>query len=238
MARVNPQPARLDLRIVVPDPPSSGARVEVRPLVDGVDILAGAFTEGPGEDPDRLLTLDSPLVACATPVPVRLAEAVCTEGCCGALYVTIRRDGDEVIWGGWHNPDEAGPLLPDFSFDAAQYQAEIVRAIGDRSWEWPAMTVARLLNAGLREHRDWPEYYGCELGAVVAWPWEDGRVNAFLYEPSRSAIRDGLPWRQWQLVLAVDDEDPVAQARRLTERLLKQDPRALAQVCGGGSGLA
>ncbi|AXQ54343.1 MULTISPECIES: hypothetical protein [Streptomyces] len=36
---------RLTLRIVVPDARRRGAAVEVRQLVDGEDLLAGAFTE-------------------------------------------------------------------------------------------------------------------------------------------------------------------------------------------------
>lgn len=85
----------LELRIVMEDGP------QVRPFIDGRDFLAEAFTEGPGYGPANLPNLragDEPRTVC-------LAEAACTVGCCGALYVTIRREGDEVVWGGWHNPD-------------------------------------------------------------------------------------------------------------------------------------
>ncbi|MGW0583653.1 hypothetical protein ACWD25_48885 [Streptomyces sp. NPDC002920] len=37
---------------------------------------------------------------------MRLAEASCTEACRGALYVTMQRDGDYVLWDEWRNPDE------------------------------------------------------------------------------------------------------------------------------------
>ncbi|MGW4142910.1 hypothetical protein ACWELV_40310 [Streptomyces mirabilis] len=40
---------------------------------------------------------------------MRLAEASCTEDCCGALCVTIQRDGDYVLWDEWRNPDARQP---------------------------------------------------------------------------------------------------------------------------------
>ncbi|MFH9968705.1 hypothetical protein ACH4PR_46710 [Streptomyces mirabilis] len=43
---------------------------------------------------------------------MRLAEASCTEGCCGALCVTIQRDGDYVLWDEWRNHDEDEVDLP------------------------------------------------------------------------------------------------------------------------------
>ncbi|MFE0581881.1 hypothetical protein [Streptomyces sp. NPDC058874] len=45
------------------------------------------------------------------PRELRLAQAYCTEGCCGALYVTVRRDGDEAVWGGWRGVDVKGRPL-------------------------------------------------------------------------------------------------------------------------------
>lgn len=207
--------------------------MEVRPLVDGEDILAEIFTEGPGEDPEYLLLPDGPLTAVAEPHEVRLAEATCTEGCCGALYVTIRRDGDHVIWSEWRNPDEDEVDLPEFWFDAREYQAEVERAVADHSWEWPARTVARLLERDLRECTDWLAQWECELGNVSAWPWEPDQINLFLFHPGRSAIREDRPWLQFRMVLDVSGEDPAAQAERLAEQLVAGDPRQMAGVCGG-----
>lgn len=110
--------------------------MEVRALVDGRDILADAFTEGPGEDPKYLLVPGGPLTAAPDPHEVRLAEASCTEGCCGALYVTIQRDGDYVLWDKWRNPDEDEVDLAAFRFEVQEYQREVERATTDRSWEW------------------------------------------------------------------------------------------------------
>lgn len=51
---------------------------------------------------------------------MRLAEASCTEGCCGALYVTIQRDGDYVLWDEWRNPDEDEIDLPAWPWEPNQ----------------------------------------------------------------------------------------------------------------------
>ncbi|MFF2431669.1 hypothetical protein [Streptomyces mirabilis] len=223
----------LTLHVVVPDLPQRGARVEVRPLVDSEDILAEVFTEGPGEDPKYLLLPDGPLTAGPEPHEVRLAEATCTEGCCGALYVTIRRDGNHVIWSQWRNPDEDNVDLPEFWFDAQEYQTEVERAVADHSWEWPARTVARLLELDLRERVGWLARWECELGGVSAWLWEPDQINLFLFHPGRSAIGEDRPWLQFRMVLDVSNDDPESQAERLAEQLVAGDPHQTAEVCGG-----
>jgi hypothetical protein len=228
----------LTLHVVVPDAPRRGANVEVRPLVDGEDILTGVFTEGPGEDPKYLLLPDGPLMAATEPHEVRLAEATCTEGCCGALYVAIRREGDHVIWSEWRNPDQTEVDLPEIWFDAREYQAEVERAVADHSWEWPARTVARLLEQDLRERTDWLAQWECELGGVSAWLWEPDQINLFLFHPGRSAIREDRPWLQFRMVLAVSSDDPAGQAERLAEQLIAGDPRQSAEVCGGSKEFA
>lgn len=225
------------LSVVVPDQVTRGSAVEVRPQLGGRDVVAEVFAEGPGEDPRYLLFPDGPLHGHASPREVRLAEATCTEGCCGALYVTIRRDGEQVVWGAWRNPDEDEINLPEFRFDAQQYQAEVERATLDRSWEWPARTVARLLEEELRRTA-WLERWGCELGSVSAWLWEPDQINIFLFHPGRAAIKDGRPWLQFRMTLDISGEDPADQADRLVEELTTFDPRMAADVCGGSQEFA
>jgi hypothetical protein len=145
--------SRIAIRVSVPDPELSGA-VETSIFVDGRPIVAAAFTAGPAESPEYLLGPDHRLHADVEAHEVRLAEADCTEGCCGALYLTIERRGDEVIWRDWRNPDRSGLDLPTVRFGAARYDAEITRAENDHSWEWPDPTVTRLLRARLREQPD------------------------------------------------------------------------------------
>ncbi|MFJ9760587.1 hypothetical protein [Streptomyces sp. NPDC101149] len=222
----------LTLRVVVPDSMQTGADVEVRVLVDGRDILADAFAEGQGEEPEYLLASGGPLTAGRESHEVRLAEASCTEGCCGPLYVTIQLNGDYVVWDEWRNPNQEVDL-PAFRFEARQYRREIERATADRSWEWPARTVARLLERDLRERSDRLARWECELGAVSAWPWEPNLVNVFLFHPGRSAVRDNHPWLQFRMILAVSSDDPANQVERLAEQLVEADPRQAAEVCGG-----
>ncbi|MFF4819309.1 hypothetical protein ACFY2K_32595 [Kitasatospora sp. NPDC001309] len=231
------EPHRLSLRIVVP-PLGTRAGAECRPVVDGRDVLTDVFDEGPAEDPRYLVGPSAPLHATDVPREVRLAEAGCTEGCCGAVYVTIRREGQHVVWSGWRNPVTEEVDLPEFRFDAGQYEAEIHRATTDRSWEWPARTVARLLEERLREHTDWPAAWDCELDGVSAWPWEPDRITVFLFHPGRSAIREGRPWLQFRMTVAISGDDPADQAERLEARLTAEDPREAAEVCGGSKAFA
>lgn len=112
------EPDVLSLRIVCP-PPGQGP-VEVRPLVGGRDLLADAYPHGIGVSPRYLLDTDGPLHATATPREVRLARGGCgEESCCGALYVTVGRDGEHVVWAGWRDPANQDVDLPALRFDAA-----------------------------------------------------------------------------------------------------------------------
>ncbi|MGW1956953.1 hypothetical protein ACWCPI_30085 [Streptomyces sp. NPDC001920] len=147
--------------------------------------------------------------------------------------MTIRRDGDQVVWGSWRNPDEPEVDLPEFRFDARQYGAEVERATSDHSWEWPARTVARLLEGELRQRTAWLERWECELAGVSAWLWEPERINLFFFHPGRSAIREDRPWLQFRMPVAVSGDAPADQAERLAERLTAGDPRRTAEVCGG-----
>ncbi|WP_369273846.1 hypothetical protein AB5J55_31465 [Streptomyces sp. R11] len=222
------------LQVVTPEPAQRGGAVEVRPIIDGEDILATAFDEGPAEDPRHLLSPSSPLMPSLEPKEVRLAEADCTEGCCGAVFVTITREDATVVWHGWRNPDDDELDLPAYRFDARQYEAEVQRAVADHSWEWPARTIARLLEEGLRQQTRWLDRWECELAWASALPWERDRVTVvFFFQPGEPTSRDERPWLQFRIALSVTDDAPVAQADRMLQELLSQDPRAIGHVCGG-----
>ncbi|WP_377464821.1 hypothetical protein [Micromonospora sagamiensis] len=151
--------SRLALDVVVPDSTQGSAVVEVRPWIDGRDILTEAIAAGPGSDPGELLGPDGSLIADVEPHEVRLATAECTEGCCGALYVTVRREGDHVVWSGWRNPDEQEVDLPEFRFDAEEYRTEVERAAREHRREHrrerPAHPLGRLLERYLGRRVDW-----------------------------------------------------------------------------------
>ncbi|MBF6507632.1 hypothetical protein IU422_07720 [Nocardia farcinica] len=224
------QLSQLVLRIVVPELGSDGT-VEVRPIVDGVDVVAAGLPKEPAESPRTLLGADAPLVATAEPREVRLAEAVCTEGCCGALYVTIRRDGEHVVWSDWRDPDSPGTAMPEFRFDAQQYQAEVDRASADRSWEWRACTVARLLQCELERQTEWFERWDCRLIGVHSYPLSRAWFTFYFSHPRRAGRDD--PWLQFRIVRRVSPADPETEATEILERLLARDPREIAEVCGG-----
>ncbi|MFF7777419.1 hypothetical protein ACFZCG_23700 [Streptomyces tanashiensis] len=232
------EPQLLSLRVVVPSLGAEQSTVECRPIVDERDILAEVFGEGPAEDPRYLLSPRTPLHATETPHEVRLAEAGCTEGCCGAVYVTVSREGQHVIWSDWRNPDDEELSLPEFRFDFDQYEAEIDRAAADHTWEWPARTVARLLEERLRTRTDWLSTWECELGAVSAWPWAPDRITVFLFHPGRSAISADHPWLQFRMTIPISGDHANVQVEAIEERLTAEDPREVAEVCGGSKEFA
>ncbi|MFI0912469.1 hypothetical protein [Streptomyces abikoensis] len=104
---------------------------EIRPLIDGQDVLEEIFPEG--------TTLwwqwcgDSiPLAASEADTRVMMAAAECSSTCCGSVWVTIRREGSHVLWEDWENSGDDGKLPPAFRFDADQYDAELARATAAR----------------------------------------------------------------------------------------------------------
>ncbi|MFD7904999.1 hypothetical protein ACFV4G_22465 [Kitasatospora sp. NPDC059747] len=233
------EPDTLSLSILCP-PPGEGY-LEIRPIVSGRDLLAdlslrSTKSGGPrfvGSGPRYLLGRGRPLHATATPHEVRLARSGCgLEQCCSALYVTVTRDEDHVVWAGWRDPAERGFDLPEFRFAANRYEAEVLRAEEDRSWEWPAAVVATLLEAGLRRREDWLARWDCELEAVWASRGEPDRIDVVLRHPPGREETD-LPWAQFLMTLPISADDPPDQARHLEAQLTAGDPRATAELCGG-----
>lgn len=235
-----PQPAgntvdkatsRVSIRVAVADPEYSGT-VETRIFIDDRPIVVEAFTAGPAEPPEYLLGLDHRLHAGVEPHEVRLAEADCTEGCCGALYVTIQRCGDEVVWRGWRNPDTSSLALPAFTFDAAQYDAEVARAESDHTWEWLERTVARLVRKRLREEPELLGRWDCQPGWMEARANDRGRIHvSYLYPRRPSAGKD--PWLQFVAVLEVPAGDAANVANDIVRELCDGDPRRQEWLAGG-----
>ncbi|MGW1778779.1 hypothetical protein ACWCQQ_06500 [Streptomyces sp. NPDC002143] len=228
---------RLRIEVVAGDPVDREP-VEARILVDGRPLVPDVFPPGPVHTPERLLD-DRLLRAGPEPRRVQLAEAWCTEGCCGALYVTIRRDGAEVVWEEWRRPDftgpqESAPELPALRFDAAAYDAEIARAEADDSWSWRARRTARLIKAGLVERPELLARWDARRGWIsTGHEDQDTTVVTFLYAPGLGAgAADGDPL-QFRWTVPDDGAPPEAQAAAALRRLAGEDPKTYAQLCGG-----
>lgn len=75
--------------------------------------------------------------------------------------------------------DEHGQAddLPDFSFDAAQYWAEVEQAKENRSWETSRRRLARLLTSRLQAETQRWEELGYQVRSIWLWN-EDEDVDA------------------------------------------------------------
>ncbi|MFF7341720.1 hypothetical protein ACFZAT_30945 [Streptomyces sp. NPDC008163] len=213
--------ARLRMAIHERDP-DDPATVEARVLVDGRPLVPDCFGRGPADSPEELL-FPGTLRATAEPREGRLAEAYCTEGCCGALYVTVRLDGDQVVWSGWRCPVPPGGTreLPDLRFDAVAYEAEVARAEGDESWMWPARRAARLIADGLRGRPDLLARWSVRLDwAGTGFHDPDETTISLLYDAENGHVRQ-IIWR-----IPEDGTPPEERAAAALRRLGEEDPRA------------
>jgi len=214
-----------------------GQRDVVQP---GIELIARRKSLTAGEDLARLARRQAAIVlfgqarraAAAEPHEVRLAEAYCTEGCCGALYVTVVQDGDTVVWRDWRGHTTAAPP-PEVRFAAEEYEAELTRAETDHTWEWPARTVARLLRTRLTAQPDLLTRWNCQPSWTWARAHEPSQVRFTFYYPEQPKLPDAKPWLQFERVIAVDGTPATDQAARVIEQLEMVDPKTQAAVVGG-----
>lgn len=233
---LRPAPAgpRPRWEVVVVHGPDDSPGVETRFLVDGRPLLPALFANGPGGSPESLLD-SGDLRAGEQPREVRLAEADCTEGCCGALYATIRRDGAEVVWGGWRGTTGApGATPPEYRFDAAAYDAELERAERDHSWCWPARSTARLISAGLRERPGLLGRWNLRPG-WISTDWRDQDTTVLQLAFSPPGTTESL-YFQWHL--PDDGRPPAEQAAAALARIEAGDPKEFTRLSGGSRELA
>ncbi|MFC5148235.1 hypothetical protein [Streptomyces aureoversilis] len=230
---------RLRVEVVVRDP-AVPETVETRLLIDGRPLVPEVFGRGPAHSPEYLLDTGR-LRATAEPREVRLAEAYCTEGCCGALHVTICRDGDRVVWRDWRRPStlpsrQPAPELPEYRFDAAAYDAEIARAETDRSWAWPARNAARLIAAGLRARPGVLARWDARLDwAGTDFGEPDTIAVSFTFRPGSAAGHQDEDGHCLQFIWELQDDGtpPEQQAAAALHRLSTEDPKGYAEVRGG-----
>ncbi|GLI00590.1 hypothetical protein [Phytohabitans aurantiacus] len=212
---------------------------EVRPLIDGVDVLKEVHPEGFAPS-CRHWTGPAetwPLAVTEEPRRVMITEPDCHPGCCGALYVTMRREGDQVIWEDWKNTSNVTKIPADVRFDLSQYEAELARAAADRSWEEPVDTVARLLGQTLADS-GWFERWGCILDGV--WPRRENPdlpeefaspegVDVYFHQVRESGT--GTDDYGYELIFT-PDLSIEEQVRRLADHILADDPRKTAESWG------
>ncbi|MDN3020380.1 hypothetical protein [Streptomyces sp. S.PB5] len=210
---------------------------EVRPLIDGADVLKEVHPDGVAPS-CRLWTGPAeswPLTATEEPRRIMITEPSCTAGCCGALYVTVRREGDQVIWDAWENTSDITALPEEFRFDLAQYEAELARAAADRSWEEPVDTAARLLHETLVDS-GWFARWGCVLTCVSPRREEPGLPEAFtgpegvdvMFHQAPGPDTERMAFYGYELFIT-RDEPVEEQVRRLADRILADDPRKTAE---------
>ncbi|WP_052440835.1 hypothetical protein [Streptacidiphilus anmyonensis] len=230
------------LQIVELDPGAQGG-VETRVLIDGFPVLAAAFQRGRPHPPGVLLDTGI-LHATTEPREVQLAEAWCTEGCCGALHVTVVREGDAVVWRDWRRPPEPagrtpGPELPAYRFDAAQYEAELARAARGRLWEWPTLTAARLLRARLGQEPELMARWHCAPGWIGSH--YDDRDLLDISFICRRPAPDGADEHWLQFVWAVPvtgEAPPQAVVDAVASGLAGANPTGWSRLVGGSRAAA
>ncbi|WP_406368948.1 hypothetical protein [Streptomyces sp. NBC_01546] len=197
---------------------------EVRPLVDGQDLLADVHPDGTSSCSSRHLLGPAegwPFAASDEPRRVELSNNDCVTSCCGGIFVTIRRQDDRVLWTSWENThDNRVPVPSDLHFDAAQYDVELARAGADSSWEAPVDTAARLLAQELA-NRTGPEHGDRVVLAITPERTEPARVTVRLG-------RRGVPWAPGEdLVrdLLVTGQEPVQElVRRFVLHITAEGP--------------
>lgn len=231
--------SRLRISVILPED-SAWNQMELTPLVDDLDMIEAAFDRGPRKDPDTLLGPDSRLLPGTEPHEVMLAEAECTWGCCGGIFVRVYREGGQVVWDRWRNPDDSGLSLAVVRFELAQYEAELARAHRERSWEWPGRTVARLLRDRLLADADVLGRWNSGIDWAHSLPDTRDQVDLTFTSPPRHVVHDhwkttGQPLEhdQFRIRFPVSAEPAHDQAERIVAGLRGSDPRGNAERCGG-----
>lgn len=230
-------PPGIAIRVTVPVP-SSGEDARSHVLIDGVPLVERLYDRGFADPPEQFLRRARPLEARSEPHDVCLAEPECSEGCCGALRVEIRRDdaAEQVHWEVRHTGDSTMP--PErFAFDAAAYDAEIARAAAISDWEWPARRAARLLEERLTAEPELLSRWDCRLHRADSWNGERSRLRLTFTFPADPPGRSD--WLQFMFIDEVPDSSDMdagaaeATVERLVALFRTTDPKSVAELCGG-----
>ncbi|MFJ8959339.1 hypothetical protein ACIRG5_08085 [Lentzea sp. NPDC102401] len=217
---------RFAVRIVTHAPEPTGG-VEARILLDHMPIYATLFEGGLSGPPERVVD-GGRLLASDEPREVLLDDYDGTN-----LYVTIVREGAEVVWKDWRWNMHSDRLPGEFRFDAGQYDRELAFTESDRSWEWPARTVARLVEQRLRADPAILGRWDCGPGYCgSARDVHDAAVLDFRHPAD-------APWDAvsvtFRLGIDVGDRVPELVADEVIARLRATDPKDWVGMVGADS---
>ncbi|MET9225258.1 hypothetical protein [Lentzea sp. NPDC003310] len=214
---------RFAVRIATHAPDPTGG-VEARILLDHVPICVALFGGGFSGWPEW--TVDGGrLLATDEPREVLLHDHDGTD-----LYVTIVREDAEVVWKDWRWTNHSGRLPGEYRFDAEEYDAEVALAEADRSWEWPARTVARLVEQRLRADPSILGRWDCGPGHChSARDVHDAAVLDFRYPADASWDEPSVTFRHG---IDVAGRDPAAVAEDVVAMLCASDPKNTVGMVG------
>lgn len=173
-------------------------------LVDDVHVLeverqpgrsmAGRTIDlrGLGRDPaDLLPPFSRALLPSAAPTPLMIGICGCGIAEDYSLWVSLRRDGDEVVWEPTRVTEHGHRSVREtWRFDLVSYLDAIDAATGPWAWESRARVVARELEdlAGRSSPRGLGPRGGHLRAAYVERNWP---------EPDAVVVLTGDPWGRW-----------------------------------------
>jgi hypothetical protein len=140
--KVMMRPATDHLRLSIARASEDVGGFEVQVFVNDVEMTAAGA--GMGMDPYDVLIPENRFIATETSHRVPVARCECGTYGCGVTDVSILRDQDVVHWD-WH---EEVPMNRGVTFQASEYDAEVVRVAADLSWETPDRMAGRLVLEG------------------------------------------------------------------------------------------
>lgn len=125
---------------------------EVRPIVDGSDVLARYWDDMLGTPPEALFPGSSPaerpseLHGGEMPHRANVAQCSCGTFGCAGISVEIVQEGDKVIWRDWEDEGGRPEAADTLYFDAASYHAELERVADEACWISVEEKVIRLVS--------------------------------------------------------------------------------------------